>query len=79
MRYDFDTVIDRRGTYSIKWVTGQYWFGKDHMFGDDAQYKSIGNVTFTTTRQGNWIHYQYLELELSDLTLFPTTIKAEDF
>lgn len=67
------------GTYSIKWVTGQYWFGKDHMFGDDAQYKSSGNVTFTTTRQGNWIHYQYLELELSDPTLFPTTIKAEDF
>lgn len=67
------------GTYSLKWVTGDYWYGKDHMFGDDAEYKRSYTVTFTTTRSGNWIHYQYLELDLSDSDLFPSTIGAEDF
>lgn len=67
------------GTYVLKWVTGEYWYGKEHMFGDEGQYKSLYTVTFTTTRSGNWIHYQYLELDLADTSLFPSSIKADEF
>lgn len=67
------------GSYTVKWVTGQYWYGKEHLFGDDAVYKSLGNITFTTTRSGNWIHYQYLELDLADTSISSSTIKPEAF
>ena len=65
--------------YCIKWATGDYWYGKEHLFGDDAVYKSLGNITFTTTRSGNWIHYQYLELDLADTSISSSTIKPEAF
>lgn len=29
MKYDFDTYIDRRGTFSFKWDTGPDYFGRD--------------------------------------------------
>ena len=31
MKYDFDTPIDRRGTFSYKWDTGNDFFGRDDL------------------------------------------------
>jgi len=67
------------GTYSVKWVTGEYWYGKDHLFGDDGKYRSRGTAEFTTTRDGSWIHYWYYDFDLSDPGFSSTTITAKDF
>ena len=67
------------GTYSIKWATGEYWFGKDHMFGPDTVYKQKGTVDFTTTRDGSWIYYWYMDLNLSETPSAGSTINASAF
>lgn len=67
------------GTYSIKWATGEYWFGKDHMFGPDTVYKNKGNVVFTTTKDGRYIYYRYLNVDLSDSSTTASIIDANSF
>lgn len=67
------------GNYYIKYATGDYWYDKDHLFGPDTVYKSKGTVEFTTTRSGNWIHYWYLELDMTSPSFSSTSINANDF
>ena len=67
------------GTYSIKWVTGKYWFDKDNLFGDDAKYGSRGTTTFTTTYDSSWVYFWYLTLDMSDPTFQFNTIDASEF
>ena len=67
------------GSYSIKWATGQNWYDKEHHFGDDTQYRSRGTTDFTTTREGSWVYYWYLDLDLSDPGFKSNPITAKDF
>lgn len=67
------------GTYAIKWATGDYWYGKDHMFGPDTVYKYEGSVSFTTTRSGSWIYYRYLDLDLAEDPNAATIISESEF
>ena len=67
------------GTYSIKWATGQNWYDKEHHFGDDTTYRSRGTTDFTTTREGSWVYYWYLDLDLSDADFKSNPITAKDF
>lgn len=67
------------GIYSIKWAIGKYWFGKDHLFGDDTQFRSRGTTVFTTTREGSWIHFWSHRLDLSDPSAQFNIITAQEF
>ena len=67
------------GTYSIKWASGPYWYDKEHLFGDDTLYRSRGTTDFTTTRDGSWIYYWYLDLDLSEAGFKSNPITAKDF
>lgn len=67
------------GTYTIKWATGDYWFGKDHFFGDETKYFTRGDVDFTTTYEGNRVYFWYLELDMSSSTFFADPIDAKNF
>lgn len=67
------------GTYSIKWATGEHWYDKDHHFGDDTVYRSRGTADFSTTREGRWVYYWYLDLDLSEDGFKSNPITAKDF
>lgn len=67
------------GTYSVEWASGEYWYGKEHMFGDETVYKKLsGNTSFSTRYEGNWVYYYYLTLDADDLK-GGNTIKADEF
>lgn len=67
------------GTYSVKWATGEYWFDTEHHFGNDTVYRSRGKTSFTTTREGSWIYYWKLDLDLSDPDIKSNPCTAKDF
>lgn len=67
------------GTYSIKYTTGTYWFGKEHLFGDDGAYFGKGTADFTTSRSGNWIYYWSFKLDMTDSSFNSYTISANEF
>lgn len=67
------------GIYSIKWATGQYWYSKDLLFGDDTVYRSKGTAEFTTTYKGNWVYFWYLDLDMSSSDFRSSSIDAKDF
>ena len=67
------------GTYSIKWATGENWYDKEHHFGDDTVYRSRGTADFSTSREGRWVYYWYLDLDLSEEGFKSNPITAKDF
>lgn len=67
------------GTYSIKWATGEHWFDKEHHFGDNTTYRARGTTDFSTTREGSWVYYWYLDLDLSDADFKSNPITAKEF
>ena len=73
------TVNVEDGTYSIKWAAGKYWYNKDHLFGDDTQYRSIGTVGFNTTYGNNRVYFSYVDLDMTSSSLSATPIDADDF
>ena len=67
------------GVYSVEWASGEHWYNKDHMFGDETVYrKRAGNTTFSTRYEGNWVYYYYLQLDADDLKN-GLTISADEF
>lgn len=68
------------GVYTIKWAYGEYWYEKDHLFGDETQYKQMrGNVTFTTTYKGGWVYFWYNTLDMNNISNNSKSIQADDF
>lgn len=67
------------GTYSIKYTTGTYWYGKDHLFGDDGKFYGKGTADFETTRSGSWVYYWSFKLDMTDSSFLSYTIDANEF
>lgn len=67
------------GSYTVKFATGQYWFDKDHLFGDDTVYKRTDDVDFDTNISGNWIYYWSYKLDMTDYGFNATLINKNAF
>ena len=67
------------GKYTIKWATGEHWYGKKYLFGDEGSYKSISPVNFDTTYGGGYVYYQWVDLNLPNLKFSSDTITLNEF
>lgn len=77
---DTTKIYIEDGTYTVSWATGDYWFGEDHLFGDNTKYMHInGTMDFSTTYEGNWVHYYYSQIDLGDSGLSALVIQEDEF
>lgn len=73
------TVNVADGEYSVKFVTGKYWYGKKLFFGDDSQYNNCGTAELKTTRSGNRITYWSYNLNMNSSNFKYYSISADRF
>lgn len=68
------------GNYIIKWATGDYWFEKDHYFGNDTVYEQEqGYLEFTTRWEGNTVYFWTFTLDLNDNVHDSAAIRPDEF
>ena len=59
------TVHVKNGKYSLRYATGDKWFGTGDLFGSDTRYYSADTtLDFTTSRSGNYINYRTITITL---------------
>lgn len=77
------TVHIKDGRYSVKYATGDKWYGEEELFGSGTVYtKADTTATFETTYSGNYVYYNtitYTLYEVSDGNMSTTEITGEDF
>lgn len=73
------TVNVADGEYSVKFVTGKYWYGKKLFFGDDSQYNNCGTAELKTTRSGNRITYWSYNLNMNSSNFKYYSISSASF
>lgn len=77
------TVYVPDGSYTVKYTTGQYWFGTESMFGQNASFSRADDIfTFETTQNGSYIYYDSITITLYtvvDGSLETEEISAEEF
>lgn len=55
------------GSYHVYYTEGEYWFDKDHGFGDDATYgKAKNGLSLDSWISGNMVYYYRYDLDFSN-------------
>lgn len=69
------------GFYNVKLATGQYWYDKELLFGDDTVYEAymLNPVEFSTTYSGNWVYFHGYKLDMTSALFLTEPIKASEF
>ena len=68
------------GNYLIKWATGEYWFDKEHHFGNDTVYEQEqGYLAFVTRWEGNMVYFWTFTLDLNDNVHDSAAIRPDEF
>ena len=68
------------GDYLIKWATGEYWFDKEHHFGNDTVYEQEqGYLAFVTRWEGNMVYFWTFTLDLNDNVHDSAAIRPDEF
>lgn len=77
------TVNIMDGDYTLKYVSGETWYGMDELFGEKGSYhKADTVVTFKTSYEGNYVHYDQQEVTLYQVfggNMSTSAIDSEDF
>lgn len=59
------TIKVADGNYSVKWASGEQYFDKTHLFGDDTVYRNNGTVDLETTYKGNKVYFWTVTLDFA--------------
>ena len=77
------TVNLRDGKFTLKYATGNTWYGKGDLFGPGTQYSLADEVlSYETTYSGNSVYYSTYEVTLYTVlggNLETESIDADDF
>ena len=77
------TVHVKNGKYSLRYATGDKWYGSTELFGSGTRYYSADTtLSFTTSRSGNYINYQTYTITLYRVAggnLSTSSISGDEF
>ena len=77
------TVHVKNGKYSLRYATGDKWYGSTELFGSSTRYYSADTtLSFTTSRSGNYINYQTYTITLYRVAggnLSTSSISGDEF